>query len=41
MKRLSLFVFGVMLTLGLMSFLAMRSLFETLEETDFLEDLED
>jgi len=29
-----------MLTLSLMSFLVVRSLLETLEETDFLEDLE-
>jgi len=30
-----------MLTLSLMSYLVMRSLLEMLEETDFLEDLEE
>ena len=41
MKRLGLFVFGLTLTALAASYLIVSSLFETLEETDFLEDLEE
>ena len=41
MKKLSLFAFGLVLTALAASYLILSSLMKTLEETDFLEDLEE
>jgi len=41
MKKLSLFAFGLALTALMAGYLILSSLMRTLEETDFLEDLEE